>query len=159
MTDDRWTDADDALLAMHMLPTEHPVALTAAIWEALDDYEANSGALSTWVTPECRDDWGDFSTVSEALASQALALVGTARQRAGEADIAFVWLIRKGAPAAPARMSQEDEAVIIGAIFTWVWRPELGGWRLHSVGGAMPEADRLPRTSPNAAPAIDFVEI
>lgn len=156
MTDEQWTEADDANLAMHALPNEHPVSLSVGFWNALDDVEQHVETLSYWVTPESRAQWGDFSPLASALADDSLSIVSAARQHPGAPDVAYVWLIREESGAKP-RMTHGSEDVVIGAVFTWIWRPELEGWRLHAVGDQMPSPAALPRTSAGEGPAIGAV--
>ncbi|QYG12882.1 hypothetical protein [Microbacterium sp. PAMC22086] len=158
MTDEHWTEADDAKLAMHALPAEHPVALTVGVWNALDDVAQHAETLSFWVTPESRTQWGDFSALADGLSDETLSVVSTARQKKSAPDVAYVWLIREETGANP-RMTHGPEDVTIAAVFTWIWRPELGGWRLHAVGDQMPAPEDLPRTSAGDAPAIGSVRV
>lgn len=155
MSDDKWTDADDARLTLHALPDDHPVKLTMAIWDALREHPRYVDLLAVWVTPESRERWGDFSEIAGALYGESLNVMGTVRQFEDALDVAYVWVIR-AKPGAGPRMTNGPEAVNLFAVFTWVWRPELGGWRLHSAGEQrLP--DRLPRTSPNEAPLLDYL--
>ncbi|GAA4481767.1 hypothetical protein GCM10023171_10610 [Microbacterium panaciterrae] len=133
-----------------MLPENEPVKLTGAIRNVLTGDE-DFHIVGEFVTPESRRAWGDFRAVGDALRRQEpLALVDAARQVPGARDVAYVWLIRLGS----IGLITATQSVEIAFVFTWVWRPELGGWRLHAVGGAPEAPDRVPRTSPDVAPAI-----
>lgn len=154
MTDEQWTDFDDECLAFEVIPERDPVKLTAAIRNTLTGDE-DFGIVGEFVTPESRRAWGDFREVSEALRQQEpLALVDTARQVPGARDVAYVWLIR---PDGTAGLITAARSVEIAFVFTWVWRRELGEWRLHAIGGAPHALERVPRSSPNVAPAIRSV--
>lgn len=155
MEEERWTDADDARLTLHSMSDNHPVKLTIAIWEALDDHVAHFELLSAWVTPESLEQWGDFSEAAKSLHGEPLNVLGTIRQFEDAQDVAYVWLIRADPDSRP-RMTSGPERVNIFAVFTWVWRPELGGWRLHATGKQL-DPDRLPRSAPGQGPALDAV--
>jgi len=154
MSEDRWTDADDAQFAMHALPDDHPIALTMGVMTALDNPAEHQELLRTWVTPESVEDWGNFSEAATFLRSHTLGVLGTVRQYEGASDVAYVIAISQE-PDAPMRMTQEDEPLHPAAVFTWIWRPDEGNWRLHSVGEGWSRPERLPRTSPDDAPYID----
>lgn len=49
MTDDQWTEADDAAAAFEAIPPDHPIKLTAMFYEAL------SVVAAVGATPEIVD--------------------------------------------------------------------------------------------------------
>jgi hypothetical protein len=58
MTEDGWTEADDAFVVHEMLGDEHPVRLLSALWVHLVN-GADISVLREFVTPEGK--WGNFS--------------------------------------------------------------------------------------------------
>lgn len=154
MSDERWTDADDASAMFEAIPDDHPVKLTEAFalaLAALGDDRAEA-FLAFIVTPESREAWGDFSAAAAALAGD-YGINSVARSWPSAPDVAYVYLMEHEPK---ARMITRPEAVSVPHTFTWVWRPELGGWRLHGIGPGDPP-ELLPRTSPHSAPDINAI--
>jgi hypothetical protein len=154
MNGNRWTEEDEAMLALEALPGDEPIKLTIAVWNALTADADHRELVRGVVTPESAESWGDFSQLAAALDDENLGIVSKVRQEPGTTDVAVVWLLRDPGP---ARMMRGAEFANIAFMFTWVWRPELGGWRLHEVGTRWVPTSELPRTSPGDAPALDAV--
>ncbi|MFF2275986.1 hypothetical protein [Agromyces sp. NPDC058126] len=152
MSTETWSDADDASVAFESIPPEHPVKLTAAVYAALTALDQSHEFLRLVVTPESLPAWGDFTAAARALEAQ-YGINSVARSYPSAPDVAYVWLMEYSPD---ARMITTPETVVVPHTFTWIWRPELGGWKLHSIGaGDAPEV--LPRTSPGTAPDIGAI--
>lgn len=148
-----WTDADDALLAFHALPSDHPVKLTRDFFDAADDPQANRELLKGLVTPESlRYFWREFETAAR-LAELPFSINTSPRIYPSAPDVAYVLLMDHRPE--PGRIEHGQKIAPL-LMLTWIWRPELGGWKLHTASlppGSAPEL--VPRTSPGTAPDIN----
>lgn len=151
MKDEEWTESDDAAVVFEGLGEDHPVRRASLFIAALLDGRAGPDLLEQFVTPEVRDDWGDFSAAREGF--QALDRYGIgsiANEAYGAPDVVYVKVLEhvdKG------YMIPDGTVFEIAGVFTMVWRPEFGAWLIHRFGDyALPE--NLPRSSPGVAPPV-----
>lgn len=155
MSEESWSDKDDAMFQMVALPDFEPVKLTGVFCSALTADPPQIGDAHNLVTPESKDTWAKFSWIVRALQEPGLALSSLPRQHANARDVAFVWVMRDQDE---FRIIDRPELVSLALIFTWIWRPDLGGWRLHRVDETDMSLEHLPRTSPDVAPDLRSVE-
>ncbi|SIN91973.1 hypothetical protein [Agromyces cerinus] len=136
MTDSNWTDGGEAYVAHWGLPEGHPSRVVARFHELLSTDPIEVDALQSVVTPESIQHWGSFDGAREFL--DRLAISNRTLRVPGAADVAFIKLVE----GSQARVAQKPESEV--AYVALVWRPSLGGWRIHGIGGPIP-ADQLPR--------------
>lgn len=150
MDDMQWTDEDSARVVFEALAVEHPSRVAKAFNDLFHQDELLVPVLEMFVTPETRGDWGDFSEGRRFFLDKAIA-ISTRTLRPKEAnDVAYVKLV----PDNGAYLVEQPRQDMIGYI-TFVWRPELNGWRIHSIGQPAPP-ERLPRTGgETSAPHYD----
>lgn len=151
VSDDQWTESDDALVAYETVPDDHPVRLSHVFAMALEDPATFRVALQTLVTPESLSAW-DFKSAGGVL--DGFGLLTHPRSPVNSPDVAYVYAVALGDT---ARLVTKPEAILVERVFCWVWRPELGSWRLHSITQQEPDPDTLPRSSPGTAPDIGAV--
>ncbi|MGC5077631.1 hypothetical protein [Agrococcus sp. DT81.2] len=144
--DEGWTERDDVEVMFAALDEDHPARAVAAFAALLLADELRSDLLAGFVTPESLDDWADFSGVRDYFMDRALAASMTALRHRDAPDVAYVKLVPEVGPLLTDTPRRDQVAFA-----TLVWRPELGGWRVHDVGGPIPPA-QLPRTSSRATP-------
>lgn len=133
------------------LGADHPVKIATAVFMAIKDGSFSAPAVSQFFTPESLADWGDFSTAQARFASIDSPGIGTtANPAVGAPDVVYVKILPG---AEEAWETDKTTPVVADGVFTFVWRPELGGWKIHRYGEyALPE--HLPRTSPGSAPSL-----
>lgn len=149
--EEQWTGHDDVEFRFHALPDAHPANVVRAFVGVLWDDAATAAELAQYVTPESLSQWSDFGTVRNFVRDDIGVAIGSNALRAvGAPDVTFVKLVP----------DDEDEPQFhpvprqdVRAWVTLVWRPELGGWRLHAIGEQL-DPNTLPRTSPGDAPDI-----
>ena len=87
MTEDRWTEADDASAAFDAIADDHPVKMTSMVYQALSIVAAVGPApelvdgLGALVTPESRSAWGDFAEAANVLAGDTASIQSPVRGR------------------------------------------------------------------------------
>lgn len=140
MNDTQWTDEDSARLALEALAADHPSRVAKTFNDLFHRDDLSTAAFEMFVTPEARTDWGDFSDAKRFFLDQAIAISTRALRPKEEDDVAYVKLVPDNG-AYLAKQSRQD----VIAYFTFVWRPELQGWRIHSIGQPAPPHS-LPRT-------------
>lgn len=143
MTDDEWTDLDDASVQMWVMPEDHPVKLTTVFLGATRERATNRALLESLVTPESLTDWGDFGTTEQLVDESQFGISSLPRQYEGVPDVAYVNLIHDQTE---VRLITQPEEVR-RHVATWIYRPELGGWKIHSISGAPVPPAQLKRTS------------
>lgn len=150
-TEFEWTDEDDAAVVYESLPDWHPSLFVDAFRVALTSDEPYSVELMRrgFVTPECVDDWGDFSEARAAWTS-ALKVSMTPLWAVDAPDVAYVRLVETDAWIANTKDQPATHHV------TLVWRPDIAvlprtSWRIHAIGDPVPP-DLLPRTAPGFDP-------
>ncbi|BDI23535.1 hypothetical protein [Herbiconiux sp. L3-i23] len=124
-----------------------PVAIAAVFCELVD---ADDGRAQQWVTPELSGPEVEalILGVRAVLAGGAWPL-SRARRATMASDVAYVVLT---APEAAAAVVPSVAGSLVEVhVLSLVWRPELGCWRVHGVGGFV-HPDALPRTSHDEAP-------
>lgn len=153
MTEEQWTDDDDAQFAMAALPPDHPVNIARVFFLGVRDENLAPEILEIIVTPESRRSWGDFSSTRDTIRSLAGAGIGSLAHRAhGADDVVYVNVLT----GVSSGFTLTQPTPVEGMVFTLVWRPEAGHsgmWQIHQFGEyALPE--NLPRTSPGVAPEV-----
>lgn len=146
-----WTEADDVQLAFHALADDHPVNVVRSFVATLLDDTSSLAEIASHVTPESLPGWGSFEFAAVFVREAegvGVAIANRALRAIGASDVTFVKLV-------PDVQKPVFSPVIVEPL-AWVvlvWRPELGGWRIHSIG---PQVDptSLPRTSPGRAPSL-----
>lgn len=146
MTDFEWTDADTAYANWEALPEGHPARVVMAFNDAAWTDPVPGDLMASMVTPEVAADWGDFSGAAENF-RQGLSIGLNLRHLDDVRDVSYVKLI---ADIDTATVLEASEVPPL-AYVTLVWRPELGGWKIHRIGEPA-VASELPRTSPDTAP-------
>lgn len=141
---------------MASIPEGDPTGLTIGIIAALGDSPDEGELVRLVVTPESLASWGDFSDVAHALKEVNGNVTGTPRQFPGVTDVALVYLLTRDSPFGHIAKPQPVE---IAFVFTWIWRPELGGWRLHHFGRSPLNLSLLPRSSPGDGPPLHSVPV
>jgi len=150
MTDEQWSVDDDVMLMLHQRDDSHPGHVALRFFLALTAVPRQVEALQSLVTPESLESWGDFSGAAAFLAAVHEPALGTTPKPAeGAPDVAYMKVLT-GKP--NVEIVTVPTHVLMVAFVTLVWRPELGQWRVHSIGDSVQPED-LPRTSPGVAPA------
>lgn len=150
-----WTAEDDAALIFASTDEAHPVMRTFQAWKAIKDASSGQATLAAILTPESNLDARTVARLRGEMSARELGISSVARRHAESNDVAYVIVTEGGDP---ARVLEGAEVVQVAYVFTWVWRPELGGWRLHAIGTGPHEPNTLPRTSPGDAPDIGSEE-
>ncbi|RUQ07003.1 hypothetical protein D8M34_05905 [Microbacterium sp. HSID17254] len=150
MTDDTWTDDDDARYQMAALPPNHPVNLARVFFHGVRDESLDRSILDRMVTPESKDAWGDFSATRETMRSiEGPAIGSLANTALGADDVVYVKILSGVGEGYTTNTMADVEAMV----FTFVWRPEADLWQIHQFGELV-HPENLPRTSPGSAPAV-----
>jgi hypothetical protein len=133
MSDEAWTERDDALRHFAALPDSHPARQFEAFARRAIDPDYSMTELLKFVTPEMGRRWADFSDVHAWLTSSAFAIATGALRHVGAEDVAYVLLsLDTGQYHHPGGIPDEVAHV------SYVWRPELGGWRIDALGNPLP---------------------
>lgn len=149
MTDETWTDADDALRRSASVHPDSPSYSARVFANALRSPIKNSGLLAWLVTPESRASWGNFEKAATLLRSIKNPGIGSNATPAFDApDVAYVKIM---ADVTEAFTLDEPSFGTESAIVSLVWRPEHGRWLVHGFG-AYSKPTELTRTSPGSAP-------
>lgn len=150
MSDMEWGPDDEAQAAVAGYGPDEPFFTVQAFVSGLHDDSTPSEVLRSAVTPESVEAWGDFSGVREYLKSLGDWGVGSyPAPAAGAPDVAYVKVLRD----VPQTYRQTtDEMLLVPAVLTLVWRPEVGFWLVHSIGEPA-DPSVLTRTSPGVAPS------
>lgn len=150
MEDMQWTDEDSARVIFEGLATGHPSRIAKAFNDLFYEEEIPVSVFELFVTPERRADWGDFSDAKRFFRQQEIAISAHALRPKEAGDVAFVKLV----PDTGEYLREKPRKDVI-AYITFVWRPELHGWQIHSIGQP-PMPHLLPRTrSKTPAPKYD----
>ena len=145
---DLWSDLDQSLFNFEALADEHPSKIVTVFNDLHQLDEIPVTSLEQFVTPEKREDWGDFSGGRQFFMDQALAISTRALRPSDAPDVAYVKLVHDSGQ----YLSEKPREAL--AYVTLVWRPDLGGWRIHSIGLPAPSS-MLPRTDDGTAPRYD----
>lgn len=139
VTDEQWSDLDQSQFNFEALDDEHPSRVVTTFNDLHHLDVLPLAALEQLVTPEARRDWGDFSAGRRFFLDQALAVSTRALRPSDAHDVAYVKLVHDSG-AYVSEVPREPLAYV-----TLVWRPDLGGWRIHRIG-APAASSALPRT-------------
>lgn len=150
-SDDQWTDKDSARATFEALPADHPCRTATKFNDLIMD-EADAATLAELVTPECLEDWGDFRVARSFFLDQAISISTRSLRHRGASDVAYVKLVPDDGKYISATARQDAIAWA-----TLVWRPEYGGWRIHSIGQPAPP-HLLPRTAPQGSAPVSGVD-
>lgn len=133
-------ELDEALAAGGPMTPDNPYATAFAFWHAA--LNENYDDLDLVITPESRGQW-DLADIRARTQDSGIA-TGVYKPRY---DVAYVKLISnvgdKEEPIQVLRNPLPAEARIISLVY----RPELGGWRVHGLGHPVDPTD-LPRSWP-----------
>lgn len=142
-----WTTADDIAMEFATNRATHPLLPVARLLTAITSDPVDVGFALSAVTPESASVWGDFAFWAQSLIGwRPMARVESAPRAL---DVVYLALVEAERPLPPP-----GETFLIYEV-TVVWRPELGGWRIHDIGRRWHPSDmRGVRTSPNRAPRI-----
>ena len=146
----QWTDEDSARVVFEMLSADHPSRVAKAFNDLFHQDDLLTSVLEMFVTPEARADWGDFSDGKRFFLDLAIAISTRALRPKEANDVAYVKLVSDTG----AYLAEQPRQDVI-AYVTFVWRPELREWRIHSIGQPAPP-HLLPRTDlGDAAPRYE----
>jgi hypothetical protein len=133
-------ELDEAVAAGGPMTPDNPYAVAFAFWHAA--LNENYGDLESVITPESRGQW-DLADIRARTEDSGIA-TGVYKPRY---DVAYVKLIsgvdENEGPIQVLRNPLPTEARIISLVY----RPELGGWRVHGLGHPVDSTD-LPRSWP-----------
>jgi hypothetical protein len=133
-------ELDEAVAAGGPMTPDNPYAVAFAFWHAA--LNENYGDLESVITPESRGQW-DLADIRARTEDSGIA-TGVYKPRY---DVAYVKLIsgvdENEGPIQVLRNPLPTEARIISLVY----RPELGGWRVHGLGHPVDPTD-LPRSWP-----------
>lgn len=124
--------APDGIAARDLASREadDPIHVGVALLNALHATGGPDRAtLATLITPESRDWWGDFRAAA-ALVSDC-GMSSKADPSMDSDRVSYVKYIRDDGQNYRAT---GDVMLMIRAVATLVWRPDLGGWRAHHLG-------------------------
>lgn len=151
-TEDSWGEDDDSAFAFHAMPETHPVKLAMNVFRVMRGGTFVPERVREAVTPESVEAWGDFGVFARMCAAiDAPAFGSIANPAYGASDVVYVKVlsgVQKG------YTIRQDGPVMAATVFTLVWRPELGGWRIHAAGSDYVLPEDVPRSAPNAAPPL-----
>lgn len=157
---DTWVEARDVTESnadfIDILNQFGPVRAMVMFVLELSRDQPDVGVLEDLVTPESLAGWGDFSDAKRVFDAIPNSGYSDAAPRApGAPDVAFPRIIDTDrAVGHTGNVTIHGERIAEGAYpFTVIWRPELGGWRVHSWNDEVFDLEALPRTSPGDAPA------
>jgi hypothetical protein len=132
-------ELDDAVAAGGPMTPDNPYAVAFAFWHAA--LNENYDDLELVITPESRGQW-DLADIRARTEDSGIA-TGVYKPRY---DVAYVKLI--------SNISEEEPIQVLrnplpaeARIISLVYRPELGGWRVHGLGHPVDPTD-LPRSWP-----------
>lgn len=132
-------ELDDAVAAGGPMTPDNPYAVAFAFWHAA--LNENHDDLELVITPESRGQW-DLTDIRARTEDSGIA-TGVYKPRY---DVAYVKLI--------SNISEEEPIQVLrnplpaeARIISLVYRPELGGWRVHGLGHPVDPTD-LPRSWP-----------
>jgi hypothetical protein len=131
-------DLDEAMAAGGPMTPDNPYAVAFAFWHAVlnEDYDD----LEAVITPESRGKW-DLEDIRTRTEDSGIA-TGVYKPRY---DVAYVKLISNvGDEEEPIRVLR-NPLPVEARIISLVYRPELGGWRVHGLGRPVDPTD-LPRS-------------
>ena len=151
MVDDGWGEGlEEARGRFRALAADHPSKVVTAFNDLFHEEERAIALLELFVTPEAREDWGDFSIASQFFLDQVIAVSTRALRPIDAIDIAYVKVV----PDTGVYLSEVPRDDVLGYV-NLVWRPELHGWRIHSIGQPVPSY-MFPRTDETGtAPRYD----
>lgn len=133
MSDDTWTERDDALRHFAALPDDHPARLFNDFANLVCKPDYAVAELLPFVTPEMGPRWFDFRDMHSFLTSSQFTIGAGALRHVGAEDVAYIVL------APDTGKYHHPEGITDGfAHVMSVWRPELGGWRIDRVGDLEP---------------------
>lgn len=137
----RPVDTSAALAALGPDVPSNPVAVGKRFLDAVTDHAGPQvHVLRELVTPESRATWGDFRRTAQQLAG--CGMTSKAEPAAGTDQIVYVRYV--SSPDYSLR-SEGEVPIMARAIGTMVYRPDLGGWKVHSVGTERIPPERIPR--------------
>ena len=142
---------------MEAMGLRHPLTIALQFVSALDKEDDNSEWLGHLVTPESRENWGDFTSAKRAYRSINEPGFGSLVNRPdGASDVGYFKIL---SDVTESYEVDQPRAVMIPAMITLVWRPEAGPadnpgmWLVHQFGDPADPAELIHvRTSPNKAP-------
>lgn len=135
MSDEVWTDEDDAAAFAEGLPDHHPTKFVDALRTVACD-ERGAKLLPFMVTPESEDQWGGEFQVLRDFLEQPHRISTTPLYGIDAPDVAYVRFVKDSGP----WIVEDLDSVEAVAHATLVWRPELpavvegGAWRIHALG-------------------------
>lgn len=111
---------------------ENPVAVGGAFLSFLfDPGGPNKEHLELVVTPESLPSWGDFTETADLLQNCGMSTRATPAQT--DERVVYVKYITDH-DGQTYQVQGDDVVIMARAVATLVYRPELGGWRIHGVG-------------------------
>lgn len=118
-----------------------PAGVVARLLLALDDRPLDLELLQSLVTPESLPEWGDFTDLAAHLHEFNWSL-GSQGQEI-DPDLVYIAIFEDNT--GKSYYSLETVEVAARAIASVVFRPSLGGWRVHSLGQRPPDDAKFPR--------------
>jgi hypothetical protein len=112
---------------------DNPYAVASAVWHAAQNENYD---LELVITPESRGQWDLADTRSRTEGSGIATGVYKPRY-----DVAYVKLISNVGDREEPIQVLRDPLPVEARIISLVYRPELGGWRVHSLGHPVDPAD------------------
>jgi hypothetical protein len=131
-------DLDEAMAAGGPMTPDNPYAVAFAFWHAA--LGENYDDLEAVITPESRGQW-DLADIRIRTEDSGIA-TGVYKPRY---DVAYVKLISNVGDEEEAIQALRNPLPVEARIISLVYRPELGGWRVHGVGHPVDPTD-LPRS-------------
>ncbi len=105
--------------------------------------------LREFITPESIATWGDFSGYTEIFRSIPNPAIGACPNPAsGAPDVVYVKVIPN---VTEPEVISGPTLMEVAGVFTFVYRPELGGWKMHAFGDHVLPED-LVRPAPSESP-------
>ncbi|MDA4893289.1 hypothetical protein [Microbacterium resistens] len=149
---DEWTQRDEAEFYFTALEASHPVKRASVFFMMVLRGDFDADVVGSFVTPESRPAWGDFSAARGSFESIGSPGIGShARPAEGAPDVVYVKVLDS---VHEAHLVTTPTPVVVPGVFTMIWRPEVGAWLIHSFGDyLLPEV--VPRTSPGSAPSVE----
>jgi hypothetical protein len=139
----RITSDEEANSAMPEFSFQDPAPVGQMFCDALKDPAHYQVALRRLVTPESLPAWGDFSEAAAFVQSLPDDVgTGTVAQRAHGDDNVAYFKIMSGVT--ESYQALEEQIVFLAGVVTLVWRPELGEWRVHAIGGDYTKPEYVP---------------
>jgi len=131
---------DEAMVASGPMTPDNPWAIAFAFWDSV--LRESNENLNLVITPESAGNWGELAALKDRTKESGLA-TGVYRP---VYDVAYVKLINDVGADSPVQFITEGFPAM-SMIISLVYRPELGGWRVHSIGQPL-DPDDLPRSWP-----------